>query len=201
MADVVDICNMALGHIGVTELVTDIEDTTPEAEQCALHLPTLRDGLLAEYAWPFATRRAVLAEVADVTRTDWDYVYALPDDCLSARTLVLPGVRNPPAEARYPFHVEAGEADGELVLLTDLEAAELIYTARREVAEKWPPHFVTALALRLASRLAPAFKKDARLGMALWQASDVEAQRGAALALNQRHPDAPPTPRALTARR
>jgi hypothetical protein len=201
VASDVDICNMALGHIGVSEAIEDLTGTTLESQTCALHFAPARDSLLAEYAWPFATRRAVLAEVEGAVRTDWAYVYALPSDCLNARGLVTPGDRNPPVEGRYPFRLEAADDGESLVLLTDLEAAELVYTLQHTTTAAWPPGFVDTLALRLAARLASPLKKDARLALALAQSADMAAQRAAAVSLNQRHPDAPPTPRALTARR
>lgn len=206
MADVVDICNQALGRVGHTQLIAALEDSTNEAQQAALHFETRRDEVLVAYPWPFATRRAVLAQVLDgagepLARTDWGYVYALPADCFHVQGLVLPGDRNPPVANRYPFRIEAGEADGTSVLLTDLKDAELVYTARRAVATAWPPDFVDALTWRLAVEFALALRKDPGAGAMALRAYKLALQRAAARAFNQSQPDAPPTPRAVTARR
>ena len=56
MASAVDICNLALGHIGNKAEITAIvpPDGSAEAAQCGKFYPIARDECLSEFDWGFA---------------------------------------------------------------------------------------------------------------------------------------------------
>lgn len=207
----VDICNRALSTAGVTALIESLDQAgSVEAEQCRLWFARLRDELLRDRVWKFATRRAVLALVAGETRTDWTFVYALPDQCLKARFLVLPGGRSPwvvngqpwtyyqgalptvgvPSAVRtLPMEIEArvddaGQVIGK-ILLCDVEEAELVYTVRAENPQAFDPDFEAALELLLASKLALSLKKDAAMSKSLAQDAEFACRKAGANAVNE----------------
>ncbi len=158
--EAVQICNMALRRIGSSKTIDDLEtDATEEAAACRDLYEPARDFLLAERPWPFAIKRAELAELVTDERAGWEFVYSLPVDCLIARS-IWAGMRQPPVESRIPFATEHDASVG-TVLLTDLEATAtdpvvLLYTARVETVTLYPPGFVETLAWRLAADLAIA---------------------------------------------
>ena len=63
MASEVEICNLALSHLGDTATVasSDPPEGSAQAEHCARFYPIARDALLEMQNWKFATRRATLA--------------------------------------------------------------------------------------------------------------------------------------------
>lgn len=147
------LCNVALLRIGERQLIDDLDEDTAPAKACKALYAHARDEVLEAAWWNWATRRAVLALLDGETRTGWGYVYALPDDCLAARSIYT-GTRSPSARQRIPFSMEMG-ATGR-VLLTDMEDAELVYTARVTTVALFPTSFADAVAWRLAVDLVLA---------------------------------------------
>lgn len=203
----VQVFNRALARVGHTRQLGNFQEQSAEAGLANLYFAECRDEVLSVTPWPFATRRVRLALAVDaqvppqpLERTDWACVYRMPTDCLRARYLVQPGVRNPPAEVRPPFQLEADEAGERQLLLTDLEEAELVYTVRHTYVVGWPPLFVSALAWRLAAELALGLRKDARVAAALMAQYERELAEAAAHAANEGQKDADPRPSSIRAR-
>lgn len=159
MASEIDICNLALAHLGDDATVASIDppEGSAQAEHCARFYPIARDALLEIHDWKFATRRAALAQLVD-DAFNWTYAYAPPSGALKLIS-VLPATASPDDEGQ-PFDTE-NQADGTPMILTDLESATLRYTARVTDTTKFSPLFVDALARLLASYLAgPILKGD-----------------------------------------
>lgn len=177
MASVVDICNLALAHLGDNATVASIEppEGSAQAEHCARYYPIARDSLLTMHAWSFAMKRAALAAVSNPWPM-WKYSYALPADCSTALAVLPPealddySTRFTPAMAPtwyyaptiaagtympQSFTVEGG------VLYTNQENAVLRYLSLVTDTTRFPPLFVLALSWHLASMLAgPLVKGD-----------------------------------------
>lgn len=152
----VQISNMALSRVGSTAFISALDEDTPEAELLALYYEQKRDSLLEQGAWPWATRRVTLSALAsyDATTEDvWEYVYALPADCLEVQDL-WPGTRIPSSGDRIPFAVEWDATNACRVICTDEEDAVLVYTRKVTDATTFPGYFVDALAWALAAELA-----------------------------------------------
>ena len=56
----IDICNLALKHVGQRERIAAFTDDSAAADDCGLLYPLARDGLLTRAQWRFATRQAGL---------------------------------------------------------------------------------------------------------------------------------------------
>lgn len=168
MSSVVDICNIALSHLGDTASVTSIDppEGSAQAEHCARFYPIARDSLLEMHDWKFASKRALLAELTSETDA-WEYAYAMPADALRIIAVTAPDADDDNASSRLlgayspqPYAIEA-LSTGALVIYTDQEDAAVRYTAYVTDSGKLPPLFVMALALHLASMLAgPILKGD-----------------------------------------
>ena len=167
MASVVQLCNMALSHIGSEARVASITppDGSVEAGYCATFFDMARTEMLEPGTWAFSLKRAALAQV-DNESTAWAYAYALPSDCL--RALRLPASRLPSTvftqdtvviephdQSSRAFDIEGA------VLRTNEPDAVLLYVRDVTDSGQFTPSFTSALSYLLASYLAgPIIKGD-----------------------------------------
>lgn len=173
MASEVDICNLALAHLGDTATVSSIDppEGSPQAEHCARFYPIARDSLLEMHSWGFTTTRATLALLGSAW-PEWAYCYASPSDALNILSIldanaaddysvgmqygytqagvpaVMQGVYTP-----QPFSQET-LSDGTVVIYTNQENAVCRYTRFITDTTVFSPLFVDALSWYLASYLA-----------------------------------------------
>jgi hypothetical protein len=174
MASAVDICNLALSHIGVPTIQA-LTESNRQARECSRLYPLLRDAVLSEFPWNFARRRVVLALVSGEEVSGWTFVYAYPSDCLRALEIYNPLTTQTYTDGQYvsgqliesivkvksdkiKFEIAVNEAKNQRLILTDQEAAELIYTARVEDTNLFSSSFIDALSWRVAADLAIPLK-------------------------------------------
>lgn len=205
----VHLANAALARIGQSARITSLSATNTAAQSCSQFYDTVRRECLEEYRWRFATRRAVLVQLEDLSRTEWAYVYELPADFLAGQ-FINAGARDEQTarDDRIPFTTEWDDdagADGAEVLLTDVapatdQAPELVYTFDQDVVATWSEAFKDAVAWRLAAEicLPLSVKPDrARLAFDMAQSSInaaiAKAERG-------RQTDPPPESEFITSR-
>jgi len=153
MASTIDICRLALSRIGVRQPIDSLTEDTPEAQACNIHFSFARQVALSSAPWTFATRRATLAQLVDVTRDGWGYAYAVPNDLLVPRS-IWDGLRVPMQGASIAFSVELNDAADGRILLVDVASPILIYTADITTDGLFPPLFADALAWLLAAELS-----------------------------------------------
>ena len=160
MASVVQICNMALSHIGSDARVSSISppDGSVEAGHCATFYDQARTELLEPGVWAFSLKRASLASVSHLS-TAWAYAYTLPSDCLRALRILTPalGVTVFTQDevalatddgASAPFEIEG------TTLYSNEPDAVLVYVRDQTDTTKFTPSFVSTLSYLLASYLA-----------------------------------------------
>jgi len=88
MSSEITICNLALSHIRVGS-INALTEASIQAQQCKLLYPILRDSVLENAPWQFATRIVSLAELTDVEVFNFAYAYQYPSDCLKIKRLIL----------------------------------------------------------------------------------------------------------------
>lgn len=166
----VQICNMALGKIGISMFIADLAERSNEARTCRVFYDAARDRTLEEAPWKFAERAAELQQVSGV-KGPWLYRYRYPNDALVARFVVEEGMAfDGPGVS---FQVMEDEVNGGKVILTNSESAVLIYTARitntKMFSALFDDAFSWALAADIASPLsaAPGMAQSARQAYAL----------------------------------
>lgn len=169
MASSIDICNLALAHLGEIPNISSIDppEGSAHAEKCERFYPIARDAALEMRNWSFALKRATLAQVEN-DHPERGFKYALPSDCIRAIGVGQPGASSSSSlfGAIYPdtpiaggkpatedFDIEGG------FLFTRAEDAELLYLYRITDTTKFPPLFVNAVAWLLASYLAGAITR------------------------------------------
>ena len=184
MASVVDICNLALAHLGDNATIASIDppEGSAQAEHCQRFYPIARDTLLEMHSWSFATKRAYGAEVEN-TWPMWEYAYAMPGDASDIIAILPPEARDdysttftpetyPDFYTNYSPSVAAGQyvpqkfavetaADGSEIILTNQKQAVIRYHAKITDPTKFSPLFTITLSWHLASMLAgPVIKGD-----------------------------------------
>lgn len=180
MATVVDICNLALSHLGDKATVASIEppEGSPQASHCSRFYPVARDFMLEAHDWGFNTARAMLADqsVATAPPAPWAYTYALPANCLRLLAVLPPDADSEDLQQAYVRETASG-AD---VIYCNQENAVARYTWRVLDPTRFSAVFADAVARLLASYLAgPVIKGDEGARMA-------DAQFKAALSIIER---------------
>ncbi|MCO7513716.1 hypothetical protein NJF44_01320 [Pseudomonas guariconensis] len=192
MSSVVEICNMALSHIGHGQRIDDLAEASLEAEQCSLFYEHARDFVLrADCDWGFATAFAQLAEVATNPNPEFPYAYAVPNDCMRVRRILppafpqgfLPHDRCMPAMPEIKFRIINGSS--QRLISTTVSPATLEYTIKIESSEMFDPIFVSALSWYLASLVAAPLAKDTSVALSCYQQYQGDVLRAAAAALNE----------------
>ena len=159
MSSEVDICNLALAHLGDSATLASLDppEGSAQAEYCANFYSIARDAMLEMHTWKFATRRALLAQLS-VESWNWAYAYAEPSGALRIVS-VLDATASSDSKSTA-FETMSGDS-GEALILTDLDAASVVYTVAVSDTSRFSPLFVMALSWHLASLLAgPMLKGD-----------------------------------------
>lgn len=190
MASRVDIWNLALSHIGHRAVIADPDEATAEANHCRRFYPFALRVALERFAWSFATRRVALAEVINPV-DHWVFAYALPNQCIAARAVLLPESTDDSKE--QDFTIESAE-DGSPILYANVEDAVLKYTTLVEDTNRFTPLFEMTVSYDLASLLCGPIPKDPKLKKAMFdaamryadfaEASDANASKSSSYANN-----------------
>lgn len=181
MASEVDVCNLALAHLGDRATVSSINppEGSAQAEHCARFYPIARDMTLEAHEWGFATKRADLALLTDTPPPGFCFVYALPNDCRNIIDLIDPNAPTFfPIDERHghwqddaftmppvPYELET-RTDGTPVIYTNLDQAKIRYVASITDTTKFSTQCLDAISWLLAAYLAgPVIKGDAGAAM------------------------------------
>lgn len=186
MASEADICNIALLRAGTSETISGLDQQNKQGRVANTFYAMTRDVVLADFDWNFARKRVALTPSGEAPPTNWTFAFALPNDCLRPRRLVVAGARAPKVPQRIPYEISGR------VLFTDEPNPELIYT--RQVDESglfdalfvstlaWAlvPDFVLALSLKsdMAAQARAAYKaiKEEAIGADLSQGDEAEPE-------------------------
>ncbi|MCK5604940.1 hypothetical protein KAR91_23825 [Candidatus Pacearchaeota archaeon] len=153
-----EICNMALGHIGVPAL-TVFGESTPQGRACTKYYAAARDFVLRGHAWGFAEYRNYGALLTGQTLFGWDLAYQYPNDSIHMRRLWQEDETLPPIQ----FQVMLSANKISKIIVTNEAQAVLVYTLRLTNTASYDIAFVTALSWKLASDLAiPLTKKKGK---------------------------------------
>ena len=180
MATEVDICNLALAHLGDDATIASLSppEGSAQAEKAARFYPIARNSLLEMHTWNFASKRGNLALTTN-SLDQWDYAYVAPADMMSPVAVISPTAQNDYATrmsagdtpggitSNYAPTIVAGQytpqqfsIEGDLIY-TNQENAMLRYQAFITDPSLFSPLFVITLSWHLASMLAgPVIKGD-----------------------------------------
>ena len=209
MASVVQICNMALSHIGSEARVSSISppDGSVEAGHCADFYDMARTELLEPGNWAFALKRATLAQTTNLS-TAWAYAYVKPADCQRALRVLRPSVTVTVfTQDTVGAHTDdrdgaAFDTEGDVIYTNEPDAV-LLYTRDVIDTNKFPASFTSALSFLLSSYLAgPIIKgsEGTRIGDAMRQRAMSLADVSATSSANSSSAETTPTSSILAVR-
>lgn len=173
----VDICNLALGRVGVDRTIVSLDEQSKEARNCRRFYPLARDEVLEKVVWPFTVRIQSLAPLtAGSLLPGWGYQFQAPSDMLQALEVApdsdvtsLAGYYTdccgpwaPARGARHAFR-KAQSADGTATaILCNMATPWLVYSARVTDTAQYSTLCASAIADRLAMELAMPMTVDPR---------------------------------------
>lgn len=143
------VANLVLDKCHQDEIAT-LDDDAARARAVKRHFGQVRDSMLRDYDWNFATRWAVPA--ADPLPHDGNFSirYVMPADCLRVRSI------EDEDDDSWAIELVSVSDDDVVALVTDVVAPNVCYTARVDNVALWDPLFVDAFVAMLAHRIAPA---------------------------------------------
>lgn len=194
MPSAVQICNMALSHIGARAQVSAISppDGSVEAGLCATFYDAARAEMIEPGSWRFAMARSALAQLATNPSGVWAYAYAMPSDCMTPKRILRKGsslvVFNQDVGDFNPSDADSAdfEVEGDVLYANEPDAV-LVYVRDVTDTTKFTPSFTSALSYLLASYLAgPILKgnEGSRVGDAMRERAMALADIAAAASAN-----------------
>lgn len=163
MASSIDICNLALAHIGASS-ISSFNEQSKSAIECNRFYEHSKKTALRDHKWNFATKEVELALLTE-TYLGFDYAYAYPIDCL-----VVQKIYNAYSKSKkIQYSVRASNDNSNRVILTNEVAPNIIYTSNIENTNLFDSLFVDVFTWRLAIDLAQPIKGDLKLQEACLQ--------------------------------
>jgi hypothetical protein len=144
----VDICNQALGMLRANLITNFDADLSVEAKLCRANYDRLREAVLEDKEWRFATRRMKLAQSADAPVFGWTYKFKVPADVLRVLTVTDRVNRDNINDNDINWERE------EDFVLTNTKLAYARATVNIVDTTKFSAGFVQAFATRMASIMA-----------------------------------------------
>ena len=160
----VDICNIALTHIGETA-IRALDETNRRARICQTAIDVSIKAVLADLDWTFARRLKALNENLDVTAPTGYYLYTLPSDCLVPRDIDPKGSRS------------FWEVSGRNLLSTNPSevGVNLYYTSSEISVADFSHVFAMAVAAYVAFFISPALKGDKQFTASMYEMFKITA--------------------------
>ena len=206
MSTPTEISNLALANLGISKVIANLDtERSNESVTCRQFYETVRDAVLRDFAWPFASKQAPLGLVTDFTGVvsipppEWTYNYAYPSDCIRFGR-ILSGDRNDTRQSRVPVKFFYG-ASGRLIAC-DMINAVAEYTMKVTDSSRFTPDFVIALSFRLSSYIAPRLTggDPFKMGPNALKMYQMELTQARASAVNEDQPEEDPQAEGIRAR-
>lgn len=160
----VKIANASLVKIA-KDPINSLSDNTEEAIWVNRLWDEVREDVISDGPWGFATKRATLAYLDESPVYEFDYAYQLPTDCL-----VVIGCNNEDIQYR-----QEGST-----LVADSDTLSIKYLFNNTNTATWPATFKRCFKLKLAAELAYQFKRDLNLKQSLQLEYEMALQKGLA---------------------
>lgn len=157
----VDIANYALSYIGQPPIQSFTERSNAAA-QAKLHFAAAVREVAVDFDWPFLRGYRQLVQLDLAVPANWTYAYSVPANCLKPLRLVRDlGLYEPTPFQLFSRTDEPNQS--ELILVTGVSPATLIFTRGDVPPERFDPTFCDAVAWKLAAKLAMPLTKNAQI--------------------------------------
>ena len=156
MISEVSICNQAIAFIAGSR-ITSLQDQSREAEWCNENYPFIRDAVIEERMWTFATDKSA-SETDDKDGWGQNFQHRLPEEWLAVYHVF---------SDQNATVVPKWEREGEFIV-TDAANVFMQGTKRIRDTGKFSNLFVQALAARMAADMCIPFTENTQLQSDLW---------------------------------
>jgi hypothetical protein len=148
----VGICNIALAALGA-EAIRTFDEDNKRARMCKVFYDIARDLMLSKFDWPFARKYAQLQQLdtTGLTIPTNMYVYQIPSDCKTPRTIQDLGSRDLWRVVADTIHCYISSG------------VYLYYTKHETNPAMFTDTFVDMVYLHLAVQMGPALTTDKKL--------------------------------------
>lgn len=185
MASKTQIGNMALGRVGITRTVANIEtERSQEAITLNLFYDNAVQATLKGASWVFARKYGVLQLIEENPTDEWLFSYRYPVDCKYFRR-ILTGIRNDPNVIPY----EIAADDTGKIILTDFPSAQGEWTKDITEPSKFDDDFVEALSWRLGADIAPSLGRVRQARIDCLEMFNIRVSEAKANTLNESQRD------------
>lgn len=230
MASQVDVFNLALTHLDISQTVQSINDQSAAAGQCNRWYDFARKRVLEKAYWDFATKSAALSLLLDQSTLSlqsqlsfpgWRYIYQRPNDCLRALAVTTQyGMRLNPFTRSWWYDMSQAPQWGPyrppwrecidtlgssgpgnaIDILTDQDSAWLVYVQDVTNVSIWSMAFMEAVAWNLAVPIAGPLSANQAAKKMAIQMAETSITSAMMITLNEQQPDPYPDSPGITAR-
>lgn len=151
MTSPVAVCNKALALLGANTILS-LDDNQTEAIVCKAAYTAVRDKVLEDRAWTFATGRGSLTPDAAPPAFGYSHRFLIPSNIIRVLS-----VDEPEGDNRLKWARE-----GEYIL-TGVSVVNIKYIKRVDDLGKWSPAAIDALSYALASEIAVPLTDNATM--------------------------------------
>jgi len=229
LASQVDVYNLALTYLDISQTVQSVNDNTPAAGTCNRFYDHARQYVLEHAHWDFATKTVALSLLVDQSLLPstasqyfpgWRFIYQRPNDCMRSLAVttqyglrVNPYTRtwwyspnNAPQWGQYrpPWQEmldTISTPNGQSIdILTDQDAAWLVYTTDVTNVGIWSRHFMECVAWQIAVRAAGPLSANQTAKQNAIKQAEASIASALAMTLNQKREDPYPDSPVISAR-
>ena len=156
-----NICNLALGHLGVAREIANIDtENSKEAQACRRFFNIVRDMILRDFNWPFARKVVALDLIQENPSSKWCFSYRYPTDAVRLIRICpitenVSTYQNYESEEFYRIPFEIARDGNARAIWTNLDSPELEYISDVDDVSDLPPDFQLAFSYLLAGHIAP----------------------------------------------
>lgn len=165
-----DICNLALNHLGMNSL-TVLTTGNPSADAIDAFYQTAIDDIFREFKWPFATVRALLADASTYATAPigWDYIYTYPANAATVWSVFDEGSVDTKEQQEFEVMLSEDSTTAKKLICTNLSPAYSEYTFKTADTTLYDPKFCLALSYKLAACMAHTLIGSAEKGLKLME--------------------------------
>jgi len=230
VASQIDVYNLALTHLDISQTVQSLNDTGNATGQCNRYWDFARKRVLELGYWDFATKsvalsllldQSTLSQQSQLTFPGWRYVYQRPQDCLRMLAVTTQyGMRLNPFTRSWWYDMSQAPQWGPyrppwrecidtlnpsgpgnaIDILTDQDSAWAVYVQDVTNVAVWSMAFVDAVAWNLAVPIAGPLSANQVAKKTAIEMADKSITAAMMITLNEQQPDPYPASPAITAR-
>ena len=102
MATKIEICNMALSHLGTGKVIQSLTERSEEARSINTFYDVAYVATIRDFSIPSTKKFLTLQLVEENPTSEWRYSYRYPNECVLIKR-ILSGTRNDSRQTRVPF--------------------------------------------------------------------------------------------------